>query len=177
MQVELKANGKTVQVELSEEQLKELGLVEDKPKTGYERGEECNDEYYYLVDMDSEVQRIKNTYSALDRDSYDTGNYYSDEQIAKNNARADRLLRRLRQWQAQNDRVVNWKDKNTKYTISYDYTQNTVDATQSCSVRRLNDVYFTTIETVEKAIEQFKDELIWYFTEYVQRLDEVQDND
>lgn len=37
MQVELKANGKTVHAEISEEQLKELGLVEDKPKTGYER--------------------------------------------------------------------------------------------------------------------------------------------
>lgn len=41
MQVELKANGKTVQTEISEEQLKKiglfeqlkkLGLVEDKPK-------------------------------------------------------------------------------------------------------------------------------------------------
>ena len=54
MKVELKANGKTVQVEIPEEQLKEtvlfeqlkkLGLIEDKPKTGYERREECKDVY------------------------------------------------------------------------------------------------------------------------------------
>lgn len=37
MQVELKVNGKTVHAEISEEQAKILGLVEDKPKTGYER--------------------------------------------------------------------------------------------------------------------------------------------
>lgn len=34
--------------------------------------------------------------------------------------------------------------------------------------------YYTTKEKAEEAIEVFKDELIWYFTEYVQRLDEVQ---
>ncbi len=33
MKVELKANGKSVQVEMTEEQAKILGLVEDKPKT------------------------------------------------------------------------------------------------------------------------------------------------
>ena len=38
MQVELKVNGKTVHAEISEEQAKILGLVEDTPKTGYERG-------------------------------------------------------------------------------------------------------------------------------------------
>ena len=46
MKVELKMNDKSVQAEISEGQLKELGLVEqlkklglleDKPKTGYER--------------------------------------------------------------------------------------------------------------------------------------------
>lgn len=119
MQVELKVNDKSVQAEISEEQLKkmgifeplkELGLVEDKPKTGYERGEECNDEYYYLVDVDSEVKRIKKTYSTLDRDCYDVGNYYSNKTIAENNARADRLLRQLRQWQAQNDKAISISD-------------------------------------------------------------------
>ena len=30
------------------------------------------------------------------------------------------------------------------------------------------------MEKADEAIEQFKDELLWYFTEYVQRLDEAQ---
>ena len=37
MKVELKANGKTVQVEMTEEQAKILGLVEERSRTGYER--------------------------------------------------------------------------------------------------------------------------------------------
>ncbi len=37
MQVTISANGKNIKAEISEEQAKILGLVEDKPKTGYER--------------------------------------------------------------------------------------------------------------------------------------------
>ena len=56
MKVELKVNDKSIQAEISEEQLKrtglfeqlkELGLVEDKPKTGYERMEKG--EKYYVI--------------------------------------------------------------------------------------------------------------------------------
>ena len=37
MKVELKVNGKTVQVEMTEEQLKELGVIKERSRTGYER--------------------------------------------------------------------------------------------------------------------------------------------
>lgn len=36
MKVTINANGTTIQAEISEEQLKELGLIEEQP-TGYER--------------------------------------------------------------------------------------------------------------------------------------------
>ena len=39
MKIEIKANGKTIQTEINEEQAKILGLTIDKPKTGYERVE------------------------------------------------------------------------------------------------------------------------------------------
>lgn len=41
-------------------------------------------------------------------------------------------------------------------------------------MRGTNNIYFKSREKAEEAIEVFKDELLWYFTEYVQRLDEVQ---
>ena len=53
MKVELKANGKTVQVEMTEEQAKILGLVEERSRTGYERVEV--EETYYLVEVDDEL--------------------------------------------------------------------------------------------------------------------------
>lgn len=43
-------------------------------------------------------------------------------------------------------------------------------------MRLPNTIYFATKEKAEEAIEVFRDELLWYFTEYVQRLDEVQND-
>ena len=178
MKVELKANGKTVQVEMTEEQLKELGVI--KPRTGYERRKEWSNEYYYLVDADSEVKRIKENGNILDQDCYDTGNYYSDKTVAENNARADMLFRCLRQWQAAHDQTISisdWKnDKINKYCIAYGYGAKKLYVDHYYSIRLPNTIHFTTEEKAEEAIEVFKDELLWYFTEYVQRLDEVQCN-
>lgn len=184
MQVELKVNDKSVQAEISEEQLKkmgifeqlkELGLVEDKPKTGYERMEKG--EKYYVIDTECNgMLNITEFNDQEDERCFNAGNYYSDKTIAENNARADKLLRCLRQWQALNDKAItkkDWNDKeHTKYTILYDYIKNTIDIAQSWGVRRLNDVYFATKEKAKEAIEVFKDELLWYFVEYQQRLDE-----
>lgn len=177
MQVELKVNDKSVQAEISEEQLKKLGLIEDKPRTGYERVEV--EETYYLVEVDDEIKNMKHN-GQLDRDCYDVGNYYSNKTIAENNARADRLLRCLRQWQAQNDEVISkedWEDHDlTKYFIIYDYDSNVISPGRTWWMRGTNNIYFKSREKAEEAIEAFKDELIWYFTEYVQRLDEMQND-
>ena len=51
MQVELKANGKTVQVEMTEEQLKELGVI--KPRTGYERMEKDSTYFFNVASGDT----------------------------------------------------------------------------------------------------------------------------
>lgn len=175
MKVELKANGKTVQVEMTEEQAKILGLVEERSRTGYERVEV--EETYYLVEVDDEITNMKHN-GQLDRDCYDVGNYYSNKTIAENNARADRLLRHLRQWQAQNDEPISVEDWNNeskkKWFIIYSYSSEEMYAEYYYIMRLPNTIYFATKEKAEEAIEVFKDELIWYFTEYVQRLDEVQ---
>ena len=185
MKVELKVNDKSVQAEISEEQLKEtvlfeqlkkLGLIEDKPRTGYERVEKG--EMYYLVDIYNNIMRVTEDNDQGDKQCYSTGNYYSDKIISENNARADRLLRQLRQWQAQNDKVISvsdWKnDKINKYCFAYNYSLNELNIGIERKLRRPNAIYFSTSQKAEEAIEVFKDELLWYFTEYVQRLDEAQ---
>jgi len=176
MKVELKANGKTVQVEMMEEQAKILGLVEERSRTGYERVEV--EETYYLVEVDDEITNMKHN-GQLDRDCYDVGNYYSNKTIAENNARADRLLRQLRQWQALNDKPISqsdWEDNGkSMWCIMYSYGAEELYANNFYYTRLPNVIYFTTQEKAKDAIEQFADELIWYFTEYQQRLDEVCD--
>ena len=187
MKVELKANGKSVQAEISEEQLKEtvlfeqlkrLGLIEERSRTGYERVKKGD--VYYLVDIYNNIMRVTEYNDQGDKQSYSTGNYYSDKIIAKNNARADRLLRQLRRWQAQNDEPISVEDWNNeskkKWFIIYSYSSEEMYAEYYYIMRLPNTIYFTTKEKAEEAIEVFKDELIWYFTEYVQRLDEVQND-
>ena len=175
MKVELKANGKTVQVEMTEEQAKILGLVEERSRTGYERVEV--EETYYLVEVDDEITNMKHN-GQLDRDCYDVGNYYSNKTIAENNARADRLLRQLRQWQALNDKSISVEDWNNESKKKWFiiYSSEEMYAEYYYIMRLPNTIYFATKEKAEEAIEVFKDELIWYFTEYVQRLDEVQND-
>lgn len=183
MQVELKVNDKSVQAEISEEQLKELGLfeqlkklglIEDKPRTGYERVEKYS---VYSFNSGGGTHEVIDNKDKMDKAYYDSGNYYSSKMIARNNARADRLLRQLRQWQALNDKsisVEDWEDNDKdKWCIMYGYGAEELYVNWFYSVRLHNVIYFTTKEKAEEAIEVFKDELLWYFTEYVQRLDEV----
>lgn len=172
MKVELKVNDKSVQVEMTEEQLKELGVI--KPRTGYERRKECNNEYY-LVTAGGSVIEEKDT-ALFDQNCYEIGNFYSNKMIAENNARADRLLRQLRRWQAQNDKAISisdWKNDNIfKYHIEYDCFNELFFVTYAVRRRSLNNIYFTSEEKAKEAAGVFADELIWYFTEYQQRLDE-----
>ena len=175
MKVELKANGKTVQVEITKEQAKILGLVEERSRTGYERVEK-SETYYVINTEDDSMINITEFNDQTDERCYNTGNYYSDKTIAENNARADRLFRQLRQWQAQNDKAISVEDWNNESKKKWFiiYSSEEMYAEYYYIMRLPNTIYFTTKEKAEEAIEVFKDELIWYFTEYVQRLDEVQ---
>ena len=184
MKVELKMNDKSVQAEISEGQLKELGLVEqlkklglleERSRTGYERVKK--DEMYYVINtkVDSMIN-VKEFKDETDEQYYNIGNYYNDKVIAENIARADRLLRQLRQWQAANDKVISisdWKNDNIfKYHIEYDCFNDFLFVVYTTRFRTPNTIYFTSGEKAEEAIEVFKDELKWYYTKYQQRLDE-----
>ena len=175
MQVELKANGKTVQVEMTEEQAKILGLVEERSRTGYERVDE--DGSYFVDDTINDGHEVIGGGGTLVNDLYyNNGNYYNDKTIAENNARADRLLRQLRQWQALNDKSISEKDWNDeskkKWFVAYSYGAEKLYADYYYIMRLPNTIHFATKEKAEEAIEVFRDELIWYFVEYQQRLDE-----
>lgn len=176
MQVTISANGKNIKAEISEEQAKILGLAEDKPKTGYERVDE--DESYFVDDTINDGHEVLGGGALINNLYYINGNYYNDKTIVENNARADRLLRRLRQWQAQNDRAVTKKDWGNslarKFRIKYNHFDDKLMMVGEEYFQDVNVIYFSSMEKADEAIEQFKDELLWYFTEYVQRLDEAQ---
>ena len=134
------------------------------------------DSIYFFKNSAGDIQGVTDDKCVLDQEYYDSGNYYSDKTIAENNARADRLLRQLKQWQAQNDKAISisdWKNEGIiKYFIAYNYRSSLFEIGRCSRRREPNIIYFTTKDKVSKAVKNFRDELEWYFTEYQQRLDE-----
>lgn len=167
MKVTLTHYGKSVELDLTAEQMKALGLEEEK-KTGYERGEEGSTYYHALGDG----RVISDTGMSMNLSNlyYETANYYTDHNLAVANAHADRLMRNLRRFAAENGGIPSVKDwggsNNRKWFIEYTYLVDRLSIAYHSSGRISGVVYFKDLEGAKKAIELFHDELIWYFTEY-----------
>ena len=148
----------------------------ERSRTGYERVDE--DESYFVDDTINDGHEVLGGGALVNNLYYNNGNYYNDETIVENNGRADKLFRCLRQWQALHDQpitVEDWREETEedKFSFFYDYTLERILISYDRSSRYPNVIYFSSPEKAYKAIKQFEGELKWYFTEYMQRLDEV----
>ena len=163
-------DGKEIEVQISEGDLEKLT---NKRTTGYERA--CYGSTYYTENCGTAVACTEYTdYSKSCENAYESGNYYSDPKVAANNTRADNLMRQLRRFAVENRKTdIDWNDETQyKYFIYYYYGPNElrIQSVSSCSFRDFGQIYFDMKETAELAIEKFKDELLWYFTEYYDSL-------
>lgn len=163
MKAKLLINDKEIEVEISDKEFE--GLSQSNKKTGYERVP-LNEEYYREDCLN--VMYAIDIYDVADNDMFDGANYYSDSDVAKNNTRADKLMRQLRRFAVvHRNNKMDWVDySQVKYNIYYDYDRNDLSITSSVAIRDFGSIYFDSKETAQLAIETFHDELIWYFTEY-----------
>lgn len=161
MKAKLIINNQEIEIEISDEEYKKL---QPEKKTGYERVE--NKEFYWATG-DGDVYG-SNDNCEDNIYSYDAANYYSDQTVAKNNARADKLMRQLRRFAVEHrEKEIDWNDGDQKkYFIYYRYAVNKVDIEINYEWRIAGLSYFDSQETAQLAIDTFHDELIWYFTEY-----------
>ena len=90
------------------------------------------------------------------------------EYVAENNARADKLMRQLRRFAVEHrEDGVNLNDINTaKFYIYYDYRGYKLESASTFSSEVFGTIHFDSKEATQAAIDEFHDELIWYFTEY-----------
>ena len=169
MKAKLIIEGKEIEVEISEEEYKKLQSSEEK-KTGYERVAE-SDIYFYTYPNGCVVTTCETCYD-IDDECYESANYYSDKTVAENNTRADKLMRQLRRFAVEHrEHGVNLNDINTeKFCIYYDYRNNELEPDFLFSEKAFGTIYFDSKETANAAIDEFRDELIWYFTEYKESL-------
>lgn len=165
MKAKLIIEDKEIEIEIPEEEYKKLQPIEEK-KTGYERVPESD--IYFYAHSGGYVETASEDYYDIDNEYYESANYYSDKTVAENNIRADNLMRRLRRFSVEHrGRGVNFNDINTeKFYICYDYESNELGATFTFVARVFGVIYFGSEETAQAAINEFHDELIWYFTEY-----------
>ena len=161
-------NGKTIELELTEEQVEVLKQREKK-KTGWERAKER--EPYWVCDGDTVFDNEEENLSC-DDEVFDCANYFSNKTLAQNIARAQTLQRKLWRRSAELCEKMNWKDSTIKkYSIYYNYDIDSLRTSCTLFYRGLGEIYFDTKEHAEQVIEEFKDELIWYFTEFKSRMD------
>ena len=137
--------------------------------TGYERLPKGKD--YYIddvADSDGSVVLLEEGKDAVDEHNYETANYYSSKEVAENNSRADKLMRQIRRYAVEhNEREIDWNNlEQEKYSIIYTIGSEQIRAYSSKLFREFGQIYFTSREIAEQAMEEFKDELLWYFTEY-----------
>lgn len=106
MKFKIKVNGKTDFINISKEKATKLGLI--KPDlTGYERAR--SGETYYAVSSNGVMNLTEDNYYD-DTVLFDSGNYFTSEEIAQCVNRATTLKNMLRKFQADNDRAITSKD-------------------------------------------------------------------
>lgn len=88
MKVQITYNGKTVDVELTTEQMKELGLRNNN--TGWERVE--NGSIYHYINNYGEIRSVMAENNGLDKGHRKYGNYFSDPSIGKTNGKSNKLI-------------------------------------------------------------------------------------
>ena len=165
MKAKLIIEGKEIEVEISEEEYKKLQSEEEK-KTGYERVPESD--VYFYVHSGGYVGTASEDYCNIDNEYYELANYYSDKTVAENNTRADKLVRQLRRFSVEHRKCgVSFDDINIeKYYICYDYASDELEVSSVVFSKNFGAIYFDSEETTQAAIDEFRDELMWYFTEY-----------
>ena len=165
MKAKLIIEGKEIEIEISEEEYKKLQSEEEK-KTGYERVSESD--IYFYANSRGYVETCTEDYYSVDNEYYKSANYYSDKPVAENNARADKLMRQLRRFAVEHRECgVSFNDINTaKFYIYYDYKGYKLESASTFSSEVFGTIHFDSKEAIQAAINEFHDELVWYFTEY-----------
>ena len=170
-------NGKTIEMELTNEQAELINQSDksDKKRTGYERVIH-GDTYYSsdnsgLTNDNTSVNMSDYIGDYIDNSKYDNADYYNDETLTKNTARADTLMRRFRRFAVENGGSFSneeWLGNNdiNKYYIEFNYYNNELNIDDMVNCKDFGQIYFRSEEIAQKAINTFKEDLIWYFQEY-----------
>ena len=148
-EIKLTIDGKEVQ--LTDEQLRMLGIVPDeKRKNPFDR---VNGEYY-LIDYTGKVDSCSDDRDAFDDRVYAESNYFNDKQFANQIALHQLLYRKLLKFSYDNKCVdVEWNGSNDHWCIYYN-----PDDFKYCVAgfgsHKFDCVWFSSEDAAKRAIEE-----------------------
>lgn len=171
MKITAEYKGKQVTFDVPDETLDKL-IEEPKKKTGWEKLE--NRQQYWYVTTSAGIDCCVEVGDVIDGWRYDSGNYFTSKELAENIARYQSLDLRIRRRIAEICEPADWKDTTqTKHFVHCVYYSNG-DICLVCdnySSLRMYTWACDTEEHAEQIINEFREELMWYFTEFKDRMD------
>ena len=169
MRTQLYIDGELRTVDIEGGRITTVNEEPTQPKTGWERVN-VGEPYFTLTQYKPHEQGEDN--DANDQKMYDSANYFSDGKIAADVFRAQTIWRKLMRWQAENDAPVYWgNDAIDHYYIYYVYHSKTFYVGRLYFWQDAFNVYFSTEEKANQALEIFYDDLLWLFTKFNPRVD------
>ncbi len=94
-----------------------------------------------------------------------TANYFNNKEYAIYIAFKETLMRKMDRFAWENNaKVIDWDCDQPKYYIVFNHSSDNKLEVSSCFALQSKNVYFTSKEIAEKAIEEFKEGLIKLYT-------------
>ena len=157
MKTTVTINGITKEIELSPEQAKQfqIGRVE------------ANEKYFWIDNLFA-VQEGLETFSKVDDDRFNSGNYYKNIVDCQEDAKANCLRAKLSQF----NRNFPHPEGSSSTAICACGKQIMVDyiGVNFLTYHQMGALVFSSHEAANAAIAQFKNEILWYFNEYARYL-------
>ena len=120
-------------------------------------------EKYYTISTKGKIGSYSFCNDDFDKKIIDFGNYFKTKEEAERKCFEIRLHRKLELFALENnDTEIDLNTHSEKYIISYRIDGN-IFVDKVYSFKDLGQVYFTSKEIAEKALETFRHELIRYF--------------
>lgn len=153
-------NGK--KAELTEEQLKQLGIEVGKDK----RERVKAGDIFFFVDRSNCIDSCVDSRAARSNYCYDTHNYFKTKEEAEEYAEVLEIKRQLMKFADEHNAEIDWEDaSNPKYFIAYDYHTYGLITNWNYTSRMSDVIYFTSKELIEQAIDTIgTDNIIKYLT-------------
>lgn len=132
-------------------------------KNPYTRVNDRYRNWYYAIEREGYIASIADD-GDYDNHMFNIANYFNNKEYTKYIAFKETLMRKLDRfaWD-HNAKVIDWDNTVTKYCIIFDNHNKDVEVIVAYSLQS-NDIYFTSREIAEQAMEEFKDDLIKLYT-------------